>query len=108
MEEIDLRIHNRAALQGDDGPAHNSEESDKLLVEETEGFKAKYLLQGKLLQAELLKRLGSKYAEALDHESSRRAAIEASQLMLADGALVGADPLSNLASYLEDLANDLP
>jgi hypothetical protein len=107
LEEINLRTGDPAPSRGNAGQAQTRDESDKLLVEETEAFRAKHLSQGKLLQAELLKRLGPKYPEALYHGDGRRASIEASKLMLVDGTLVGADPLSNIAGYLEDLANEL-
>jgi hypothetical protein len=110
FDDIKRLFRNTGVSQEEnDRAARNSDDYKKLLLEETTEFKDQYLLQAKLLQDDLLKRLGPKYPDALyPPGDSRRASIETSRLMLADGALVGSDPISHIADYLEALANSLP
>ena len=110
FDDINRQFHNTGVSRAEsDRAARDSEDYKKLFLEETTEFKDQYLLQAKLLQDDLLKRLGPKYPEALyPPGDGRRASIETTKLILADGALVGSDPISHIADYLEALANSLP
>jgi hypothetical protein len=110
FDDIDRGFRNTGVSQEEsDRAARDSEDYKKLFLEETTEFKDQYLVQARMLQDDLLKRLGPKFPEALfPSGDSRRESIEASRLMLADGALVGSDPISHIADYLEALANSLP
>ena len=110
FDDINRQFRNAGVSQEESNrAARDSEDYKNLFLEETIEFKDQYLLQAKMLQDDLLKRLGPKYPEALyPPGDSRRASIETSRLMLVDGALVGSDPISHIADYLEALANSLP
>jgi hypothetical protein len=110
FDEIDRHFMNTGVPQEKrDSAVRNSDEYKMLLLEETNSFANQYLLQSQLLQHDLLKRLGPKYPEALyPPGDSRHASIEAAQQMLKDGALLGVDPISQVANYLDGLADSLP
>jgi hypothetical protein len=111
LEEIKRQVPPPGLSQEDNDSftSRNADDYKKLYLEETEAFKGQYLFQSKLLQNELLNRLGPKYPEALyPPGDSRRAFADATKLMLVDGTLVGPDPISNIGNYLEELANSLP
>jgi hypothetical protein len=87
----------------------NDEDYTKAFLEEANAFGAQYLFQSQTLEKELLRRLGSRYPEALypAGDRRRRSAANAKGILFA-GLLTGDDPISNVANYLEDLSNSLP
>ena len=110
FDEIDRHFINSGLSQEQrDNAVRNSDDYKMLFLEETNSFANQFLTQSQLLEQDLLKRLGPTYPDALyPPGDSRRASIGAIQKMLKDGALVGVDPISQIAAYLEALANNLP
>ena len=110
FDEIDRHFNNSGLSQEQrDNAVRNSDDYKMLFLEEQNSFANQFLTPGPLLEQDLLKRLGPSYPDALyPPGDSRGASIGTVQKMLKDGALVGVDPMSQIAAYLEALANSLP
>jgi len=110
FDEID-RHFNSSGLSKEQrkNAVRNSDDYKMLFLEEQNSFANQFLRQSQLLEQDLLKRLGPTYPGALyPPGDSRQAFVSAAHQTLKDGALVGVDPMSQIAAYLEALANSLP
>ena len=111
FDEIDRHFNQfRTFTRTTRNAVRNSDDYKMLFLEEQNSFANQFLTPGQLLEQDLLKRLGPTYPDALypPGDSRQRIISAAIQKMLKDGALVGVDPMSQIAAYLEALANSLP
>jgi len=102
-------INTGLAQEKRESAVRDSDDFKRIFLEEQNSFANQFLTPSQMLEEDLLKRLGPTYPGALfPPEDSRQAFVAAARQMLKDGALVGVDPILQIAAYLEALANSLP